>query len=239
MKKNLLSWLTIAMMATVCVGFSACSSNDDDDEEEGGGGGSAPGIVEAVDLGLPSGTKWANMNVGASKASEYGTYFCWGETSGKEYYSSKNYKWRDNTTDEYTKYDDNNPTLEAADDAATANWGSSWCMPTETQLRELIANCTWTWTTENNIPGYMVSGSNGKSIFLPAGGHRTDGNATTAEEAPKEIDSLNEDCEYWTASLRLGKSKPSQAIDLEAKEGKTKTDSQKRDCGLLVRPVKK
>ena len=55
-------------------------------------------------------------------------------------------------------------------DAATANWGGSWRMPKSTELKELIDNCTWTWTTQNGVNGYKVIGTNGNSIFLPAAG---------------------------------------------------------------------
>ncbi len=57
-------------------------------------------------------------------------------------------------------------------DAATANWGGSWRMPTKAEIQELKDKCTWTWTTQGGHNGYKVTGKNGKSIFLPAAGHR-------------------------------------------------------------------
>ncbi len=114
-----------------------------------------------VDLGLPSGTLWATRNVGAENPWDYGDYFAWGETEPKEEYSS----------DTYT-YNDNPSVLDAQHDAATANWGSDWCMPTQQQFQELKDNCTWKWTTRNGKNGCEVKGKNGNSIFFPATGYR-------------------------------------------------------------------
>ncbi len=116
---------------------------------------------EWVDLGLPSGTKWATCNVGADSPEDYGDYFAWGETTTKSSYTSSNYN---------SCYA---PTLPLEYDAAYTNWGTSWRMPTSAELEELIANCTWIWTTQNGISGYIVTGPNGYSIFLPAAGRRS------------------------------------------------------------------
>ena len=134
-----------------------------------------------VDLGLPSGTLWATCNVGASKPEEFGDYFAWGETEPKEEYNLSTYKWCEGSYYTHTKYCtsstygkvDNKTTLDLADDAANANWGGSWRMPTEAEQDELRTECTWTWTTQNGVKGYEVtSKSNGNSIFLPAAGYR-------------------------------------------------------------------
>ena len=127
---------------------------------------------EWVDLGLPSGTRWATCNVGASAPSAYGDYYAWGETTPKETYNWDTYRYYDGSN--LTKYtgSDNLTTLEASDDAATANWGSGWRMPTQTEMQELIDNCTVTWTTQNGVNGRLFTGSNGNSIFLPAAGYR-------------------------------------------------------------------
>lgn len=136
-----------------------------------------------VDLGLPSGLKWATCNVGASTPSDYGSYFAWGETSTKNVYTWENYRFRvsgnsdDNVS--FSKYNtksdcgtvDNKMTLETSDDAARANWGGTWRMPTDDEMTELIRQCTWTWTTQDRKSGYLVtSKTNGKSVFLPAAG---------------------------------------------------------------------
>ena len=124
-----------------------------------------------VDLGLS--VKWATCNVGASEPEYYGDYFAWGETRPKGYYDWSNYKWCNGTYDNLTKYCtiDNKTVLEAADDAARANWGGSWRMPTIEEWSELQHNCTWTWTGLNGISGYKVTADNGNSIFLPASGY--------------------------------------------------------------------
>lgn len=120
---------------------------------------------EYVDLGLPSGIKWATMNVGASKSGDYGNYYAWGEISPKSTYTAANSVTTNNTNiysiGGSSKYD-----------AATANWGSTWRLPTVSEYEELINNCTWTWTTIDGHSGYIVKGSNGNSIFLPAAGFK-------------------------------------------------------------------
>ena len=130
-------------------------------------------IGEAVDLGLPSGLLWSNMNIGATTPEGYGNYYAWGETDTKDTYTWDTYKYG-NSASTLTKYNstDSLTTLESADDAATVNWGGTWRMPTTEEYTELRENCTWTWTTMNDITGYEVKGTNGNSIFLPAAGYR-------------------------------------------------------------------
>ena len=132
---------------------------------------------EWVDLGLPSGTLWATMNVGASSPEDYGDYFAWGETEPKDYYDWSTYKWCNGSESTMTKYcSDNKTELEPEDDAAHVNWGPSWRMPTTEQYKELVENCTWTWRTRNGVDGRLVTGPNGNTIFLPAAGRRWSGN---------------------------------------------------------------
>ena len=166
---------------------------------------------EYVDLGLPSGTKWANMNVGASSETDRGLYFAWGETTGHAYssgyqFSLGNYAWY-NSTDNYTKYKHDGSSwdyevLESDDDAATRNWGGMWRMPTKAEWEELLNenNCTWTWTTDykgdgSNVAGVIVTskkdGYTDKSIFLPATGIYN-GNKNTGP---------NIYANYWSKSL--------------------------------------
>lgn len=116
---------------------------------------------EYVDLGLS--VKWATCNVGASKPEDYGNYYAWGETSTKS-----SYKYNNSKT--YAKWmgDING---NSSYDAARANWGGNWRMPTKTEMQELIDKCTWKWTKQNGVKGYKVtSKTNGNSIFLPAAG---------------------------------------------------------------------
>ena len=168
--------------------------------------GNTPDEHEYVDLGLPSGTLWATCNVGASKPEEYGDYFAWGETTPKSTYDWSTYKWCNGSETTMTKYctrseygyngfTDNLTELQPEDDAATANWGSGWKMPSLDQIEELIngSYTTWKWTQLNGVYGRMVtSDSNGNSIFLPAAGYRLD----------DELDSAGSYGNYWSSSLR-------------------------------------
>ena len=134
-------------------------------------GGSPSSGIEAVDLGLPSGLKWASMNVGASKPEEYGDYYAWGETETKSSYTWANYKYGHSQNGSFSKYDtDNKTVLESEDDAATASLGGTWRMATYGEWKELREKCTWKWTTRNGVNGMQVTGPNGNSIFLPAAG---------------------------------------------------------------------
>ena len=131
---------------------------------------------EYVDLGLPSGLLWATCNVGANAPEEYGDYFAWGETdpAPNNDYSSSNCPTYGLSISQLQSqgYIDSEGNLTAQYDAATANWGGDWRMPTYAELKELLNNCTWTWTTQNGVKGYNVEGPNGNSIFLPAAGYR-------------------------------------------------------------------
>ena len=117
-----------------------------------------------VDLGLPSGLKWATCNVGATAPENYGNYYAWGETTTKSNYTIYNYSYQ------YEK-----PTvLPLSNDATRANWEGTWRMPTDAEWTELHEKCEWIWTVLNSVTGYRVHGPNGNSIFLPAAGHRSD-----------------------------------------------------------------
>ena len=119
---------------------------------------------EYVDLGLPSGLKWASCNIGASAPDAFGNYYAWGELNVKAEYSPNT----STTMSKQMKDISSNPQY----DVANATWGESWRMPTEKELYELINVCTWTWTTQNGVEGYKVTGPNGNSIFLPVAGYR-------------------------------------------------------------------
>lgn len=153
-------------------------------ENNGGGGGGLNGH-DYVDLGLPSGTLWATCNVGAATPEGYGDYFAWGETQPKTTYNWSTYKYANGNYDQLTKYcnwfdygyngfTDDLTVLQPGDDAATANWGSGWCMPTREQWVELYQNTANIWTTQNGVNGRLFTASNGNSLFLPAAGARWD-----------------------------------------------------------------
>ncbi|MBO4987182.1 MAG: hypothetical protein J6C48_05375 [Paludibacteraceae bacterium] len=151
-----------------------------------------------VDLGLS--VKWATMNVGASSPEDYGDYFAWGETEPKEVYDWDTYKHCNGGSISLTKYNisssygtvDNKTQLDLTDDAARANWGGVWRMPTDAEMTELTNNCTWTWTTQNGVKGYKVTSmSNSNSIFLSAAGYRNDSSLYYA----------GSNGGYWSSSL--------------------------------------
>lgn len=144
-----------------------------------------PNGHDYVDLGLKSGTLWATMNVGAAKPSDAGLYFQWGDTKGytkNQIGKDKQFSWADykfsidGSSSNFSKYTTTGATLELADDAANANMGGSWHMPTPTQIQELINETTNTWTTQDGVSGMtFTSTTNGKSIFIPAAGDVYDG----------------------------------------------------------------
>ena len=173
----------------------------DNGGENGGGQGTdnsgEVGGKKYVDLGLPSGTLWATCNVGADSPEDYGLYFAWGETTGNTQDTSdgrsfdwSTYKYCSGSYSTLTKYcndsscgyngfTDNLTELLLEDDAATANWGTNWRMPSYDQFNELF-NSSYTttteWTTVNGVYGYKItskmSGYVGNFIFLPAAGYR-------------------------------------------------------------------
>ena len=188
-----------------------------------------------VDLGLS--VKWATMNVGASKAEDYGGYFAWGETTTKETYDLSTYKWCNGSFASLTKYNnsssygtvDNKTQLELSDDAAHVNWGGSWRMPTDAEWTELREQCTWTWTTQNGEYGYKVtskkSGYTNNSIFLPAAGYRDDSSLYYAGSSGY----------YWSSSLSTDI--PSSAYYVYFLSSYVNRGSGNRYYGRSVRPV--
>ena len=190
-----------------------------------------------VDLGLPSGLKWATCNIGATTPEGYGNYYAWGETAPKSNYTWETYKYCNGSYDTMTKYctesgygyngfTDGKTTLELSDDAARANWGGKWRMPTEAEQNELRNNCTWTWTTQNGVMGYKVtSKTNGNSIFLPAAGYR-DGTS---------VSSVGSYANYWSSSL--DESSPGNAYNFYFNSGNVDWGSSLRNYGLTVRAV--
>jgi len=123
----------------------------------------------AIDLGLPSGTKWCCCNVGASTPEGYGGYYAWGETSEKSYYSEGTYAYYNSNTGFVNIGSD---IAGTSYDAATVNMGAPWRMPSRNQQDELRNNCSLQWTTQNGVKGILVTGRNGGQIFLPAAGDR-------------------------------------------------------------------
>ena len=193
---------------------------------------------EYVDLGLPSGTLWATMNVGANSPEEYGDYFAWGETTPKDVYNWSTYKWCMGGYNMLTKYCtkssygyngfvDNKTELAPEDDAATANWGPEWRMPSLEQIQELMDNCTTEWTTRNGVKGHLfTSNINGASLFLPAAGNRWDSDLYYAGAYGY----------YWSRALDSGY--PDYAYYLSFGSGYVDWYSYYRNGGQSVRAVR-
>ena len=216
-----------------------------------GGGGTTPSTMEYVDLGLPSGLKWAKCNLGASKPSELGDYYAWGETEPKKKYTWATYKWMQSGQSEWkyiTKYTiadgeteaiwydssgnfigDNKTVLDAADDAATQQLGSPWRMPTEDEFKELRKNCTVIRTTQGGVEGYQVDAPNGNAIFLPDAGFRD-------ASGPKDV---GKQCLYWSSSHKEGKKSGFAAFIGFGDFGISwYFGTYNREVGLPVRPVR-
>lgn len=136
-----------------------------------------------VDLGLSSGLKWATCNVGADSPEDYGGYYAWGETETKTEYTQGNSVTFGQQLNDISG--------NAQYDAATANWGGTWRMPTKDEIRELIYNCNWTPETQNGVDGFKVTGNNGNYIFIPASGYR-DGSSLY----------IYGECYYWSSTPR-------------------------------------
>ena len=196
------------------------------------------GTHEYVDLGLS--VKWATMNVGANTPEDYGDYFSWGEIEPKDEYSLMTYKYFDwngsgGLTGGLTKYNTNNNygtvdnkiQLELGDDAARADWGGSWRMPTDAELTELREQCRWTWKNQNGVRGYKVTSmSNGNSIFLPAAGFRSGWSLFVAGDYGY----------YWSSSLNTDDSEFAWGVIFDVSIV-DRLDGNRVHFGYSVRPV--
>ena len=201
-----------------------------------------PDVVhEYVDLGLPSGTLWATCNIGATTPEGYGDYFAWGETKAKSVYNWEKYKYAKGYYNEYpllTKYCtddyygengfvDNLTLLQPSDDAATANWGRDWRMPTLEEWKELRDNTTRIWTTQNGVYGKLFTGPNGNTLFLPAAKRQEEG-----------LDfNYSFGC-YWSSTLDEGSPGCAIIFKIQERENIDEISSYYRSYGLSVRAVR-
>lgn len=199
-----------------------------------------------IDLGLPSGTLWATYNVGATKPTEFGNYFAWGETEPKDVYDWNTYKYakvsltedvlqkwqldtltKYNTGKEYPGTIDDFTTLLPEDDAATANWGGEWRMPTNEELKELTENCEFNWTEINEVSGTKFTAKNGNFVFFPAAGYRYNSRISN---------SVGINGVYWSSSLFEEEDDDAYHFILSTKSGYSFAPIERRN-GLSVRPV--
>ena len=199
------------------------------------------GRHEWVDLGLPSGLKWATCNIGAYFPTDNGGYFAWGETSTKSYYGWGNLKYCIDTHlgHFFSKYipsnqsnfwfgsgsPDNKTNLDLSDDAAHQNWGGKWRTPTREEWKELESECNWVWTTESGKIGYKVTGKNGNSIFLPAAG-----------EWSGDINSRGSEGCYWSSTLASFNPECAYHMSFQS-AGHSVDGALYRELGYTIRPV--
>lgn len=170
---------------------------------------------EWVDLGLS--VRWATCNVGASNPSDYGNYYAWGETKTKSSYTA------DNSRTYEVSMSDISGNIRY--DAATANWGGGWRMPTKEEFEELLDKCNWQWSSQGGRNGYKVTGPNGNSIFLPAAGWRYGSSLNLAGDYGF----------YWSSSPYGSNSL--YAYYLLFNSGNRNVGWYSRDLGQSVRPV--
>lgn len=173
-------------------------------------------VAAAVDLGLPSGLKWAACNIGAAMPWEYGDYYSWGEVFIKESYKRSNSETYDLKIGDIS----GNPQY----DVAAAKWGLSWHMPTAVDFKELVDNCKWTWITYNGVDGYEVRGKNNNTIFLPAAGYCDDSTVSGDREGG---------CYFSSTPHSNG----SNAYYLQMDANGCSIDWYERCIGFSVRPV--
>lgn len=172
-----------------------------------------------VDLGLPSGLKWAAYNVGAESPEEYGDYFAWGEIQPKDAYTEENCS----SLNLYTEDISGHMYL----DAARANWGSPWRMPTEQEIIELVLNTNGMSTELNGVRGTMVTGRNGNSIFFPYAGKMID--TTLYDEGDFGY--------YYSSSLTKPITSDSGPYYYFVDDTQGTTSSVNRYPGFTIRPV--
>ena len=178
-----------------------------------------------IDLG--SCGKWSCCNVGASSPEQYGSYYAWGETQLKSVYNSDTYQYYDSSLDYPDCYINIGSDISGTQyDAATANWGAPWRMPTFAECQALLDNCTSEWTTVNGVNGRKFTGPNGGSIFLPAAGSR-DGSSLSGQGSSGD---------YWSSSLYPSNSLGARYLYFNS--GNAYASHCGRYYGQSVRPVR-
>ena len=187
----------------------------------------------AIDLDLPSGTKWACCNVGASSPEGYGGYYAWGETGEKSEYTWENYAYNNSSTHDYSNigsdYTNIGSNIAGTQyDVAHVKWGGEWKMPTKEQCDELCNNCTYQWTTVNGISGGKFIGSNGSSIFLPAVGCRWE----------SYLDNAGSGGYYWSSNQYSSGSNHACYLYIYSGGADTSNRFLDRCIGQGVRPVR-
>ena len=240
MKKYFYTFLTTLMAVTTTMALVSCS--DDDDNDDSGTASKNSSSLKCpdnhhphmVDLGLPSGTKWACCNVGADKPEAYGGYYAWGENDEKTVYNEVTYLYctgeedidGDGMYDKNSSYQDLGPDIaDTQYDVAHMKWGGSWLMPSLSQFEELLDNSTSTWTTMEGVYGRLFTGRNGGTIFLPAAFYRRNGDFSVTSSFGY----------YWSSTQYPSYSNCAYFLGFNS-DGATRS-YYGRLSGLTVRPV--
>ena len=255
MKKTMKA-IAAVMLSMAMVFAVGCKPEEEENEDnntptivDNGGNGSLNGHGY-IDLGLPSGTLWASCNIGAAAPEGKGGYFSWAETVDKEEHADQftwiGYKYsaaETNSERRLTKYcsvadygnngfTDELSVLQPSDDAATANWGEGWMMPSVAQFEELMTVCSGTRTYLNEIEGFQFTSPNGQSIFLPLAG-RYMGEASAWFMFTRG--------EYWTRELNVDYPYSAKVFGWDAIGYANDDDFMQSGCyryyGISVRPV--
>lgn len=211
--KRLESIAAVLLVVLIILGFclSACAQN----------------VENAVDLGLS--VKWASHNIGAKSASDYGIYLAWAEMEPKTKYWFDTYKYTDSKECEQCLIDLGESICGTEYDMARQMWKGEWRLPTDTEIMELRNNCLWEWTQQDGVNGFKITGPNGNSIFLPAGGF-------ISGENNEEVGST---CSYWGGTKSFIRNAHTIWANYDEEENSItiKCWGDYRPMGRLVRPV--
>ena len=189
--------------------------------------------IEPVDLGLPSGTLWSPVNIGATQPEEYGDYFAWAEVATKEWYNWSNYTHCDEGN-QWKMHSEPGTDIVGSDyDAAHVLWGENWVMPTSAQFSELFSICEKELTTLNDVKGYRFIGPNGNSVFFPLSGRYTD---QYMDDTKVEL--TGSWGYYWSGTRYEYNDRDAYLLYIGG-SSTTKLLSQSRYCGYPIRPVVK
>lgn len=211
--------MTVTMVTIISVSLFSCSEKEEEiippidnkEEEKIDYSIELATSRQAVDLGLPSGTLWANMNVGASSNANPGGYYRWGETEeifmvhSEEPYTC-DYKYEYYDENKQTKCIDIGRDISGTQyDVAHMLWGQDWRMPTIEQFLELWEQCKHSEFTLSGQKGHVFVGKNGNKIFLPCGGSKGIGGSVWYVPTYKDNRTISlSDTDYlyyWTSSI--------------------------------------
>ena len=225
MKKIIFAFAAIALL------FACKAENNDEAKTKVPEGAVDLGIVMTRADGTTYKLFWAKSNLSndglCDNPEDYGDYYAWGETKTKSDYSWSTYKFGTSEYGLFSKYTgtDNKTVLDPEDDVAHVKLSGKWRMPTDAEWKALVTKCNWKWTTQNEVDGYKVTGSNGNSIFLPAAGYWY-GNGPVAQGSYAY---------YWSSSLKDGS--PDSACNAYFDGTEAGISDSKRCDGQSVRPV--